>query len=82
MVRKGLPGSFLPVTARHALLQSLPCFLRLGEIAGAVMAFGQQTGPARRKVKVGTAAGPRYVFADMEVGQVRPFLADVMGLRS
>jgi hypothetical protein len=46
------------------------------------MAFGQQAGPARRKVKVGTAAGPRYVFADMEVGQVRPFLADVMGLRS
>ena len=46
------------------------------------MAFGQEAGTAGWKVKVGTAAGPRYVFADMQVGQVGPFLANVMRLRS
>ena len=46
------------------------------------MAFGQQTGPAGRKVEVGAAAGPRYIFTDMKVGQVGPFLAYVMRLSS
>ena len=39
-------------------------------------------GPAGRKVEVGAAAGPRYVFTDMKVGQVRPFVAYVVRLGS
>ena len=46
------------------------------------MAFGQEASPAGRKVEVGAAAGPRDIFADMKVGQVRPFLAHIVRLRS
>ncbi|MCW2133111.1 hypothetical protein B0G38_002286 [Arthrobacter sp. VKM Ac-2550] len=46
------------------------------------MTFRQQAGPAGRQVEVGAAAGPRYVFTDMKVGQVRPLLPYVMRLRN